>query len=632
MSLQNLREKIVSEIPISELITRYGINLTRKPTGYVGVCPFHSDTNPSMSVSDDKRIYKCFACGAGSTHFDFVMNLHNLNFTEALKDICEKFHIDFDSFTDKKEKSQKHIYAEKILKVASELYYKIGQSNHPVFNDFTKNRQLPFETVELYKLGFSTNKNSIYEYIKSLPAKSMQDVLDVSIEIGLVKYNDKNKSHYDTFRDRVIFPIWDHYGKVIGFTSRSTQEKQMPKYLNSAESFIFNKRNLLYGLHLAKPNIRKRDSIILVEGNMDQIALYKKGFENSVAIMGTALGDNSLRVIKSLTSNIILALDNDSAGYTAAIRINRQFLQVGIIPHYISFAPHKDADDFLKEEGAIALSSKLEDAPAFIDIQFENSLPTTGLDLLDTKLKTLENAFDLISPLGNSLQATERILKWAKRLGLQSAPEKIIENYESFIKNKTTPARASFSAPEIETTQVPPGFEDMDFGPHFDENPYANEVPNTPKPLLKVEETLICALIEHPDCLEHDQMTDLLDFMGSDKVKQYVLRLREIIFEIDIKEFKNFATNLAVEYGLEEVVKKATNKSNHFKLEKDVAKKIIIDLEKKLVKESLKAKKEILKDKRQSIQTEEELSSLLMEIHQIEKKLYSLNNPKGSSE
>lgn len=627
MSLQNLREKIVTEIPISELITRYGINLTRKPSGYVGVCPFHGDTNPSMSVSDDKRIYKCFACGAGSTHFDFVMNLNNLNFTEALKDICEKFQIDFESFTDKKEKSQKHIYAEKILKVASELYYKIGQSNHPVFNEFTLKRQLPHETVDLYKLGFSTNKSSIYEYIKSLPEKSQKDVLDVSIEIGLVKYNANNKSHYDTFRDRVIFPIWDHFGKVIGFTSRSTQEKQMPKYLNSAESFIFNKRNLLYGLHLAKPVIRKRDSIILVEGNMDQIALQKKGFENSVAIMGTALGDNSLRAIKALTSNVVLALDNDDAGYTAAIRINRQFLQTGIIPHYITFEPHKDADDFLIAEGSIALSKLLEDAPAFIDVQFENSLPKSGLDLLDIKLKTLESAFELISPLGENLQATERILKWAKKLGLQSAPDKIIENYENFLKNKSAnKPTTSFSseAPKSDEELGISEAQESDFS-------YANEVPNSPKPLLKVEETLICALIEHPDCLEHDQMTDLLDFMGSDKVKQYVLRLREIIFEIDIKEFKSFATNLAKDYGLEEIVQKATNKSNHFKVDKEVAKKIIIDLEKKLVKESLKAKKEILKEKRKSIQTEDELSNLLTEIHQIEKKLYSLNNPNGSS-
>lgn len=626
MSLQNLREKIVTEIPISELITRYGINLTRKPSGYVGVCPFHADTNPSMSVSDDKRIYKCFACGAGSTHFDFVMNLHHLSFGEALKDICEKFNLDYDSYIDKKEKSQKHIYAEKIVKVASELYYKIGHAGNPLFLEFVKNRQLSNEIVENYKLGMSLGKNSIVEYIKSLPATTQGEVLNVALEIGLIKYSDRTKSHYDTFRDRVIFPIWDHFGKIIGFTSRATNDKQLPKYLNSQESFLFNKRNLLYGLHLAKPSIRKRDAVILVEGNMDQIALFKKGFENTVAVMGTALGDNSLRTIKQLTSHVYLGLDNDTAGHTAAKRINRQFLHAGIIPNYISFAPHKDPDDFLKENGSsIELEKRIENARPFVDVLFEMSLPSEGLDILDNKLKALESAFELISPLGTDLRATERILKWAHKLGLQSAPEKIIDNYEQYLKRHENTLSQQSHNINLESES------DTEIEALLVQNPHANEVPNDEKTLTKVEETLICALIEHPDCLEHDQMSDLLDFMGSDRVKQYILRLREIIFEIDISEFKNFAINLSKEYGLEEVALKGVNKIKNIRLEKEKAKKIITDLEKKLMRESLKAKKEILKDKRSTLQTEEQLSNLLTEIHQIEKKLNSLNNPKGSS-
>jgi len=397
----------------------------------------------------------------------------------------------------------------------------------------------------------------------------------------------------------------------------------MPKYLNSGESFVFNKRNLLYGLHLAKPFIRKRDAVILVEGNMDQITMYKKGFEHSVAIMGTALGDNSLRALKSLTSNIFLGLDGDQAGFNASVRVNKQLLQNGIIPNFVDFAPHKDPDDFLNSEGAVALQDRIDNSKAFIDVQFEKLLPETGLDIIDTKLKVLEQAFEIIAPLKTDLRATERVLKWAQKLGLKSAPEKIIESYENFLGN----SREYPSAP-VQNTEEENRIYDESMA--FDEmEAYAREVPNEPKVLSKVEETLIIALIEHPDCLEHDQMSELLDFMGSDRVKQYILKLREIIFEIDQKEFKNFAVNIAKEYGLEEVALKGVNKSQDFSIEKDTAKKILVDLEKKLIKETLKEKKELLKTKRQYVQTEEELSNLLMEIHQIEKKLYSLNNPKG---
>ena len=612
MSLQRLREKIVNEIPISELIQRYGTNLTRKPSGHVGVCPFHDDSHPSMSVSDDKKIYKCFACGAGTTHFDFVMNLNNLSFIDAMKDICEKFGIDFDSFTDKKEKSQKVVYAEKILKAASEIYFQMGFKNKPqAYVEFITNRGLTQELAETYKLGFAPKKNTILDYIKTLPKDTQDNVLQVSLEIGLVKYNEKNKSHYDTFRDRITFPVWDHYGKVIGFQSRAIHADQIPKYLNSKESFIFNKRNLLYGLHLAKPFIRKRDMVLLVEGNMDQVATYKKGFEQSVAIMGTALGDHSLRTIKSLTSNVILSLDTDQAGFDAATRINKQFLEHKILPKYIEFSPHKDPDDFLTAEGSIAMQEKIDNAQVFIDVQFNAICPEQPVEILDQKLELLEKAFEILSPLGKDLRATERIVKWAERLGLQSSAEKVIENYENFLSgNKNTHV-----APSIEEERPP-----------TPDEPYepAMNMPNNELTISKTEETLLLAIVEHPDCLEYDEMAELLDFMDSDRVKDYILRLKNLIFEIDETEFKNFALSESLNFGLEEIVQRGILKNKGATLNKDTAKRLIIDLEKKLMKETLKEKKSLLKQKRETCKTEDELTSLMMEIHTIEKQLYSL--------
>jgi len=651
MSLQQLREKIVNEIPISELIQRYGVHLTRKSTGHVGVCPFHSDSNPSMSVSDDKRIYKCFACGAGHTHFDFVMNLASLSFIEALKDICEKFGIDFDSYTDKKEKPQYIVYAEKISKAAAEIYHQIAVKQEPEdFKEFIKSRDVTPEIITSYKLGYAPKKNTILEYIQTLPKKVQQDATKAALDVGLIKPDRSGRSYFDTFRERIIFPIWDHYGKIIGVQTRATKDYQKAKYMNSVDSDIFKKRDLLYGLNLAKPFIRKRDSVLIMEGNMDQVTAFKKGFEHSVAIMGVALGTNSLRTIKSLTKNVILSLDTDNPGWTASVRVNKQLLEVGIIPKYISFEPHKDPDDFLTHEGSIAYQTKIDEAQSFVDVQFQKLLPEGAIELIDTKLELLHQSFEIVAPLKNDLRATERLIKWAEKLGLKSSSEKIIADYEAYLKNNA-PKNTPTSKPTIAANPVSNHPPQGEFPPHLyaDEAPPIEEIhpsalameeariedqlnsmpdaigmPIEEDKISKVEETLILTLIEYPDCLEYDELSELLDFMGSDRVKDYILRLRELIFEIDIKEFKNFALNIAKDFNLESLASKAIGKYTGMKLEKEKAKKMIVDLEKKLIKDQLRDKKAELRIKRDNIRTEEELTSLMVEIHKIEKKLYSL--------
>ena len=627
MSLKQLREKIVNEIPISDLIERYGVHLVRKGSNLYGVCPFHDDTNPSMSVVNDKGIYKCFSCGAGHSHFDFVMNLQNMEFVEALKDICDKFGINFDAYTNKKEKSSKEVYAEKILKVASAIYFKYGHDTKPqAYLEFLKNRSMSEELAEQYQIGFAPKKNTIYDYILTLPKKNQDEILKTAIEIGIVKYNADNKSHYDTYRERIMFPIWNHYGSVIGFTGRRIREEQYGKYVNSKGSFIFNKSNLLYGLHLAKKYIRQRESVIIVEGNMDQVATFKKGFENSVAIMGTALGDHSLRTLKSLTQNIYLALDNDEAGFKASQRISRQFLEHGIIPKFVDIKPHKDPDDFLESEGTIAFQDRIDNAVAFIDYEFNQLLPERPIEILDEKLNLLKQAFDIVSPLGNDLNANERLVSWAKKLGLESSKESILDNYGQFLNDAK--GSSNFQpkiTPQAPVADEPPSY-DEDYMASFVEDS-ASEMPSYPVEedrISKTEETLLLAIVEHPDCLEYDEMTDLLDFMHSDRVKEYILNLKNLIFEIDQKEFKNFALSSSSEYGLEEIIKKGIIKNKGIQLEKEKAVKIINDLRKKLIKENLKEKRQLLKLKRSEVKTQVELTELLKEIHDIEKKLFTL--------
>ena len=331
LTLADLKQKIVDEVPITAVVGDY-LSLTRRGTSTLAVCPFHDDHSPSMNISDERKRYKCFACGAGGNAIDFVINYKNMDFMDAMKEISEKHGINFDDYVQKKNKSPKVEMAEKILEKTTLVYRKLAETGHfAPFNDFITNRGLNKKVADTFKLGFAPNNSSVTDYLNSIKSEADRKfALETAVEIGLIRVSDpskapagaKDRSHYDTFRDRIIFPIWDHYGHVVGFQSRAIHDYQKAKYMHSKESFVFKKPNILYGLHLAKKAIRAKEAVILVEGNMDMISLYAKGFENCVAVMGTAMGDASLNALKGMTKNFYFALDNDAAGFKAATRFN----------------------------------------------------------------------------------------------------------------------------------------------------------------------------------------------------------------------------------------------------------------------------------------------------------------------
>ena len=286
-------------------------------------------------------MFKCYVDGTGGDAIDFVCKYKNLEFLDALKEICSQLGWSFDDYYEAKNQNPKTKMAINYSKKASLLYQKLGNHSEPgqasQLNKFGENRKLERAILETYELGFAPRGGALLGYLHSIKDSKERVCSPSRSRNRPIKPSQQGKGHYDTFRDRITFPIWDHFGKVIGFTSRAIRDDQIPKYLNSKDSQVFNKRNLLYGLHLAKPYIRSRDAVIVCEGNMDQIALYQNGFENSVAVMGTALGASSLKRLLSFTKNIYFALDNDDAGEKAAERILNDFLLEGVIPKEIEF-------------------------------------------------------------------------------------------------------------------------------------------------------------------------------------------------------------------------------------------------------------------------------------------------------
>jgi DNA primase len=616
LSLKDLKEKIVNEIPLTSIVGHY-IPITRKGNTSLAVCPFHDDHKPSMHVTNEKRMYKCFACGAGGNAIDFVVNYKNLDFIESLKEICDHQGINFDDYFQKKEKPPKLLMAEKILSKSSQLYCKLAETGtFEKYDEFIKKRGLSKEIAKTYSLGYAPKDSKLTSYLSSIPnEKEREFALGIAKELGLIKVDQKdNKSHYDTFRDRIIFPIWDQYGQVVGYTSRAVHDYQKAKYMNSRESFIFNKKHILYGLHLAKSSIRSKDAVLLVEGNMDQIALYNKGFTNSVAVQGVALGETSLRNLKSMTSNFYLCLDNDQAGWKAGERINKQCLESGITPKFIDINPHKDPDDFLQEEGSIELQKRIDGAQTFIDAQIDKIFPEILPEVLDAQLALLNECFAVLAPMGEGLAATERAAQLAKRIGLSSDSSQIISNYKQFLKE----GPATFQAPPPQNDD--PGL--MTEMYHVDEYEmdesyflHGEETVLSATALSKIETTLITEIIKHPECLTSDKIGELLDFVASDEVKKYITKLKEIFYEIDENEFVSIVGNLT-ENGqfsseLKDTITLALKSYRPVSLDEEKVSKIIFDISKKLKELEYKLLLDEYKIRMKTCTTTEESTELM---------------------
>ena len=640
MSIEDLKQKIKEEIPISNVIGSY-LAFKRSGSSIVSICPFHQDTKPSMHINDSRKIYKCFACGAAGDAITFVMKYRNLDYIEALKENCNKQGLHFESYQDEKKTNPKIEMGKKILSRAALLYRKIATDPTSLpYADFIKKRGLTEEIAQTYSLGFATNRNALLDYLNSIPNETEREfALNTAIELSLIKVNpNNNKNHYDTFRERIIFPIWDHFGQVIGFTSRAIRPDQEPKYMNSKDSFLFNKSNLLYGLHLAKNTIREKDFVILVEGNMDQIALTHFGFQNSVAVMGVALGPQSLERLITLTKNVYLALDTDPAGFKAMKRINQQLAEKGLVAKYLEFSPEKDPDEFLKQKGALLFQEKIENAVACFDVLLNSIIPDKIPEIVDRKLALLQDAFEIISPLHLNLSATERLINFAKKIGLKADSNQISQNYTEFLSKKEKPMFNNSSA--TSKANVMPTLDKNQ--KNLDENEEKSElINNSPLEnqniipiagLSKTEKKLVQELVQLPMLLTHANINELLAFVEADEVKKYIGKIKKLILEVDENEYGNLAMSLVdgqeFSLDLKEAVANAIFKYKPRELDSKSKARAIHDLKNKIQFEKLVFEKEELKKLQTTLETEEDINQLLKKITEIEKNLQALKRNK----
>lgn len=337
----NIVEEIKSRCNIVDVIGKY-VTLKRAGNNHKGVCPFHNEKTPSFVVSEHKQIFTCFGCGATGDVIEFVKRIDNLDFQGATEKLAKEYGIDTSKsgFANDGYKSQLY----EINRIAARFYYdSFTKQANPGYEYMVK-RGIDVPTLKKFGIGYADEKwDSLYLHLKEkgIPEKQM-------LELGLISQS-KGK-YYDKFRDRVMFPIFNTRGKVIGFGGRILKEGN-PKYLNSQESLIFLKKNNLYGLNLARQDINKNNCAILVEGYMDVISLYKAGIQNTVASLGTSLTESQGKMLKRYTNQVIIAYDADDAGQAAAVRGIEILQSINCQGKVLTLKDGKDPDEFIKKYG-----------------------------------------------------------------------------------------------------------------------------------------------------------------------------------------------------------------------------------------------------------------------------------------
>ena len=360
-------EKIVEirkSVNIVDIISDY-IPIEQKGRNYFAICPFHDDHNPSMSISPEKQIYTCFVCGAHGNVFNFIMDYENVSFYEALKIVANKSNIELniDDYNQNIEKRNDNNNLYEIYDFAFKYYQNnLLTKDGKEALDYLYKRDFTDEIIKEFGIGLST-KNKLTKVLLNKGYKN-EDLLNS----GISSFND---NVYDTFIDRIMFPLWDLDGKVVGFSGRIYKTNDSSKYVNSKESDIFKKGNLLYNYHRAKQFARRKKSVIIVEGFMDVIALYKVGIYNVVASMGTAITKEQARLLKKLSTNIILCFDGDTAGNKATLSCSKELTDIGIYPKIIRLPSPLDPDEFLSKYGKEKFDEYLENPKSVLDYKID---------------------------------------------------------------------------------------------------------------------------------------------------------------------------------------------------------------------------------------------------------------------
>jgi len=323
------------------------VEIKKAGKNFTARCPFHNEKSPSFHISPERGAYHCFGCGAGGDIFTFVQEIEKVDFKGALQILALKAGVELTPISPQAKSDRDRLYA--LLEEATNFFVKSLEGNNFV-QEFIENRGVDLSSILTWRLGFALGSSTIWRATKEYLLKKGFTEKEM-LKAGLIKTSEKGKDAYDVFRNRIMFPIFDQSGRVVAFSGRTLEvSTNVPKYVNSPETELFKKSEILYGLHLAKHNIRRLDFSLLVEGQFDVVLSHKAGYNNTVAVSGTALTIQHVQALEKLSKKVVLALDADRAGINAMKKAANLMLKRGLDVKVAVLPAGKDPADIIKED------------------------------------------------------------------------------------------------------------------------------------------------------------------------------------------------------------------------------------------------------------------------------------------
>lgn len=469
MAIGFLSEEKVSEIrdrsSIQEVVSDY---VTLKKTGknYKGLCPFHSEKTPSFMVNEEKQIFHCFGCGEGGDVFTFLMKAGQFSFPQAVEELAKRYGVQLPSrelsATQNKEMAKREALFH-INQIASEYFHDLltKRREGEEGRKYLSQRGISQEVIVEHRLGTSTDRwDGLVQYLQEKKVS-----LELAWELGLI-FPKKREGWYDAFRGRILFPIFDLHQRIVGFGGRVIREGQ-PKYLNSPESSIYHKGEVLYGLQVAKRYATEKDCVIIVEGYFDLLTLHQYGLNHSVATLGTALTTQHIRTLKRYTKNLITLFDADQAGVQATLRSLPLFLEEEVAGKTIVLPKGEDPDGFLRKGNLEDFGKRAERAVPLIDFFFERLMKTTDVKSIDGKVSVAKEGVALLGKIPDKIRRDFYTKALAERLDVKESflyemlrfppkePSKVGEDFRkssmerSFPKSEEIVVRLMVHHPEV---------------------------------------------------------------------------------------------------------------------------------------------------------------------------------------
>ncbi|MBC2284211.1 DNA primase [Listeria booriae] len=490
-------DEIRSQVDIVDVVGNY-VQLKKQGRNYTGLCPFHGEKTPSFSVSPEKQIFHCFGCGKGGNVFSFLMQIDGLSFVESVKKVADLAHIPLDvaisqgdSAPGNKPDSQESKMIE-IHQLASKLYHYLLMETEEGQEalQYLLDRGMSEQELDHFEIGFApAHASTVTTFLKKREVD-----LALAVESGLLTERDDGEV-VDRFRNRIMFPIKNDRGQLVGFSGRLFNQEDGPKYLNSPETPIFNKRNILYHFSDARQEIRKKEEILLLEGYMDVISSVSATFSNGVASMGTSLTEEHVQMIRRVTNRAIICYDGDRAGIEASFKAGTMLAEQHRLEVFVLQLPNgKDPDDFIRSEGA----------EKFAEIYTHQRLTWTAFKLQFFKRnRNLQNEIDKIAYLGEALaeigkldQAVEREL-YLKQLGSEFdlSMEALKQQLQQTVVVKPKPH--DYGGPPPESYGEYPSYEG-DGGPVYEQFSFA-QPSGVPSAGLTSEKRLLKYMLEDRD-------------------------------------------------------------------------------------------------------------------------------------